>query len=184
MAKQKLRSGGAGKAGSYLDPRTGQHTSRVAGQPWGDPHVDEKDRIFAGNNPWSPRGLGQGGSGDPYYWKLASGAKEDVYVWKLAGGGGDVYVWKLASRTKEDVYVWKLQSTLPGSGTFCKLLDRGEAGDNVGLLLRMSGPAGSGAAAARHIPLWKKVLLYVWEGGWDPAWGPNDSYNNYAGVDR
>lgn len=94
----------------------------------------------------------------------------------------------------------------PGSGTlpatpaqeYRKLLDRGEAGDNVGLLLRSGAratcsggvcyfdsicfTADSGASGARHIPLWKKVLLYVWDSGWETGGGPN--YNNYAGVDR
>jgi hypothetical protein len=62
-----------------------------------------------------------------------------------------------------------------------KLLDRGEAGDNVGLLLRTAGSGAPGAGA--RIPLWKKVLNYVWE--WDP-WDPNGGShnNNYAGVDR
>jgi hypothetical protein len=62
-----------------------------------------------------------------------------------------------------------------------KLLDKGEAGDNVGLLLRAAGSGAPGAGA--RIPLWKKVLNYVWE--WDP-WDPNGGhdYNQYAGVDR
>jgi YD repeat-containing protein len=73
------------------------------------------------------------------------------------------------------------------------LLDRGEASDNVGLLLRghrdvggyrLYGPGASHWGSAR-IPLWKKVLNYVWDNNWDP-WDPNGGhdYNQYAGVDR
>jgi YD repeat-containing protein len=74
-----------------------------------------------------------------------------------------------------------------------KLLDRGEAGDNVGLLLRghrdvggyrVFGPGDAHFGSAR-IPLWKKVLNYVWDNNWDP-WDPNGGghNDNYAGVDR
>lgn len=130
-------------------------------------------------------------------------SQPDVYVWKLAGEP-DLGVRMPAARAGGfDSFLCTCSK--PKGCRFCgaggKLLDRGEAGDNVGLLLR-SAPrakcsggvchfddicftADSGAAVARHIPLWKKVLNYIWDTGWDPYDPSGGSHGNaYAGVDR
>jgi hypothetical protein len=53
----------------------------------------------------------------------------------------------------------------------------------VGLLLRGAGSGIPGAGP--RIPLWKKVLNYIWDNNWDP-WEPTGGHDNnqYAGVDR
>ncbi|HXG48880.1 MAG TPA: hypothetical protein VNO52_14755 [Methylomirabilota bacterium] len=63
-----------------------------------------------------------------------------------------------------------------------KFLDRGEAGDNVGLLLR--------AAKGLNNGTWQSGARIPWENLWNSIWEPNwgtgsgQDYNHYAGVER
>ena len=109
--------------------------------------------------------------------KASSGLKDTLKTQVRTAGGGTKQKKWLPSNFRLRIDGLDESCTRHGR----KLLDRGEAGDNVGLLLRTAGSGAPGAGA--RIPLWKKVLNYVWE--WDP-WDPNGGhdYNQYAGADR